>query len=511
MTNLYEPIAAVAGRAPGATAIEFPGEVELSYGELDQRVQELAGWLRGTGIGAGFRVALSATTERETYVAYLACLAVEATVVPFNPSHPPARLEALAASVQASLIVSSAASQEAAACVANATGAGQIVLGDGGSPTTIRPVTTLPESDPFAYILFTSGSTGRPKGVPILPDQVRRYAQHAITRYGFGEGDRLSQCFQLTFDPAVFDLMVGLGAGSTLIVPGEAESRQIVQWVRERDLTSWFYVPTAAAQALRMGELRAGAMPSLRWSLFCGEGLPLKLARTWSLAAPASTVENLYGPTELTITCAAYRLASEHAAWPRTANGTVPIGDVNPGADWCVLDEQGMAAPEGELCVKGWQRFAGYLDRRDDAGRFVAPPSPTGRHEGRDSPEPDHYYRTGDRVRLTDDGMLFLGRDDDQVKLAGYRIELPEIEFASLELDGMITAAAVMVAAPTPKLHLYFVSGEVDEDELRTHLFNRLPRYMVPRALHRVDALPLTAHGKVDRLALKLQAELVDG
>jgi acyl-coenzyme A synthetase/AMP-(fatty) acid ligase len=246
-------------------------------------------------------------------------------------------------------------------------------------------------------------------------------------------------------------------------------------------------------------------MPDLRWSLFAGEQLTLDDAAAWQRSAPRSRIANLYGPTELTVTCTSYRLPAEPGDWPRTANGTVPIGQVHPGHEYLIVDADGHPAATGELVMRGPQRFPGYADSKDDAGRFVTVAD--GRavpYDGSSRLTDEHWYRTGDQVTGVDGALLHLGRIDEQVKVRGYRVELGEIEAVLRAQPGI--DQAVVVALPTGHgevdLHAAY-TGERHEPQMLSRTIGvALPAYMVPRDLTAVETLPLNSNGKIDRKAV---------
>jgi acyl-coenzyme A synthetase/AMP-(fatty) acid ligase len=245
--------------------------------------------------------------------------------------------------------------------------------------------------------------------------------------------------------------------------------------------------------AARLRALRPDAMPDLRWSLFAGERLTLEQARTWAAAAPVSVLENLYGPTELTITCTAYRLPRSLDRWPVTPNGTVPIGTPYPHLEAEVVGE--------ELCMRGSQRFDGYLDPADNEDRFLHAEDlrPLGAGE---RPEPADWYRTGDRVSHHEGELLFLGRLDDQVKVHGYRVELGEIEAVLREhpaVDEAVVVALESERGETQLCGLYCGRGDGVADFAR----DRLPAYMLPARWLHVDEFPVNANGKIDRGRLR--------
>ncbi|MCP2243433.1 AMP-binding protein [Lentzea aerocolonigenes] len=459
--SMYEWFAGSAARYPDAVALEVDGE-RLTYAELE----DLAGRLAAT-LGSARRVGLLAARSVTAYAGYLAVQRIGATVVPLNPSFPPARNETVARAADLDLI-----------------------LTDGEPGTEVAPVRT-PDPDDVCYILFTSGSTGTPKGVPIQHRNVDTYLQHVIGRYGIGVGDRLSQTFDLTFDLSVFDLFAAWGAGATLVVPSRADLMAPTRFVVEQRITHWFSVPSIVSFAMRLRGLAPGSMPDLRWSLFCGEPLTEAQAAAWQAAAPGSVLENLYGPTELTLSCSQFRYTG-----PLGSGESVPIGELYPGVEAIVLDEAGLPAATGELCVRGPQRFPGYLDPADNAGRFV-------RSDGvrADTADPEFFYRTGDRVRWSDHGLVHLGRLDHQVKVRGYRVELGEVEAALRAVPGVRDAVVVAVPGRRGETNLAAACTGEPGDAL-TALRARLPEYMVPETLTVLDTLPLNANGKIDRRAL---------
>jgi amino acid adenylation domain-containing protein len=354
------------------------------------------------------------------------------------------------------------------------------------------PLERLPEvaPDDLAYLLFTSGSTGAPKGVPVTHGNVRAFLDVNQERYRLTPEDRLSQTFDQTFDLSVFDLFMAWEHGARVCAMESIEVLAPFKYLERNGITVWFSVPSVAAMLRNRGVLRPGTMPSLRWSLFCGEALPRATAELWQAAAPHSTVENLYGPTELTIACTVHR-------WdPRTSpaacvHDNVPIGTPYPGLHALVVDDESRPVPEGhtgELCVAGPQTTPGYWRAPGlTAERYFA-------HRGRT------YYRTGDLVRLSGGEYVCLGRNDQQVKVGGHRVELGEIE-AVLRRAGAVEAVALLW--PNADTVTAVVSGAADTAALADACGAALPAYMTPRALHRVEEMPVNGNGKVDRAALR--------
>ncbi|MFE5791321.1 AMP-binding protein [Streptomyces sp. NPDC056503] len=488
--TLHGWFAAGARRVPDGTALVVSGE-RLSYAELDAASRHVARVVREDA-PARPRIGLLASRSTVAYAAYLGVLRAGGCVVPLNEAYPAERNAAVASAAGITAVVAEPGQDTR---FAREGGARVIVLDaerirafatDPGAPADEVAV----DPDDTAYLLFTSGSTGRPKGVPIRHRNLDAFLGLHIERYAVGPGCLLSQTFDLTFDPSVFDMFVAWGSGATLVVPSRTELLDPVGFVNSRGITHWYSVPSLVTVAEQSGVLRPGSMPTLRWSLFAGERFTLAQAEAWARAAPGSEVENLYGPTELTVTVTAYRLPRAREEWPRTANGTVPIGAVHPHLEHRV-------SAEGELQVRGPQRFAGYLDPADDLGRFAGP--------GADGvpPGPEAWYRTGDRVEEAAGGLLHLGRLDHQVKVQGRRVELEEVEAALLAHAEATAAVVVPVEDGRGGLQLAAVCvGAVrDPARLRELLGPRLPAHMIPRRLVHVDRLPLNANGKADRAA----------
>jgi amino acid adenylation domain-containing protein len=356
-----------------------------------------------------------------------------------------------------------------------------------------------PDSNDLAYLLFTSGSTGRPKAVGVAHSNGTHLVDTLAERYAVVSGDRFSQTFDSTFDLSVFDMFVAWRRGACVYCLPRATLLNPDRFIREHALTVWFSVPTIGLLMKRLGALKPARYPSLRWSLFCGEPLPLDLAEAWTNAAPASTVENLYGPTELTVACTAYRWHPARSP-EECMSGVVPIGAPIDGMCARIVDDRLVDVEPGavgELLMAGPQRVHGYWrDTVATERAFVRLPGGA-----------ETFYRTGDRVRRprADGPLHYVGRVDHQIKVLGYRVELEEVETVLRGQAGV--QQAVAVGWPNSDAGIggvvAFVTGaDIDLGAIGVRLRQNLQPYAVPRAIHVLPAFPRNASGKVDRRAL---------
>lgn len=477
------------------------------YDEIHQLALTWAGTLLEAAREPLSAVGVLASRSIESYAGLLAVLYAGATVVPLSPDFPLDRTVAMAKAAGVSAVIvdgrGSAAVEELSAALP-----GLLVLAptepvDGCLTADAATALDRPQETDMCrpgYVLFTSGSTGRPKGARVTHANMDHFLRFNQARYGLTPADVLSQTFDQTFDLFMFDVFMAWGSGACLVSTPAQAFVDLPRFVQRNGLTVWFSVPSAIRLARSRSTLTANSMPSLRWSLFCGEPLRAEDAAAWNAAASLGALENLYGPTELTIACSAYRWRPDEPA-ERLVHGIVPIGQVYAGLDHLLLDGNQAAADEGELCVSGPQTFPGYLDPADDAGRFW-------RARGR------AWYRTGDRVRRLDDGALaYLGRTDHQIKIRGYRVEPAEIEARLRAHPGVDEAVAVLVSPPAgPAVALFHTGQDIPGAEFSSTLAAYLPEFMVPRWFWRLDSLPLNANGKTDRVRLAdLAARLADG
>ncbi|MQY09722.1 AMP-binding protein [Actinomadura macrotermitis] len=480
--------------SPAGEAVRA-GDRSITYEAAHERALRWAGALTSAPAGPPGAVGILADKSVEAYVAVLAALYAGATAVPLHPKFPALRTRRMLDDAQVGAVLADGAGRAALA----ETGLDLPVLdlaAPAAGPALDAPLPAKPSD--VAYMLFTSGSTGRPKGVPITHGSTAHYFDLMDRRYDFGPEDVFSQSVELNFDCAMFELFCPWGVGgSAHAVPARAYL-DLPAFLAERRMTVWFSVPSGIGLVRRMGGLAPGSLPSLRWSFFAGEALLCSDAAAWQEAAPNSAVENLYGPTELTITVTRHRWSARSPGL--AVNGVVPIGGLHPGHAMLLRADDGASAEtEGELCIAGEQMTAGYLNPEDDRGRFLE-------RDGR------LWYRTGDRVRLLPGGELaYLGRLDSQVQVQGWRVELAEIDHAVRGFDGV--QAAVTTTRPARdglELVVFYTGTRVPPAGLARRLREVLPAGMIPKDFRHLAEFPLNSNGKVDRPLLAKWAEAQD-
>ncbi|MFI9599853.1 amino acid adenylation domain-containing protein [Streptomyces sp. NPDC052043] len=489
--TLAELFEAQAARTPRATALWCEGE-RTSYAELNERANRLARELTARGVAPGRIVAVAVPRSPLQVTALLAVAKAGAVHLPVDPDYPAERVAFMLADAAPAALLATEASR---GLLPAAPAVPTWVLDE---PAFAASVAARPATDPPAaatahspaYVVYTSGSTGRPKGVLVGHTGLASFVHSHVERLGLDGDSRVLQVVSTNFDVSVGDLAMTLLSGAALALPGpdrELVGEGLADAIEAAGATH------VMLPAPVLGTLPERDLPSLRCVVSGGEALSPGLLARWS---DGRTVVNAYGPTETTIAAT--------LSGPLSGDTTPPIGRPVAGTRVVVLDERLRPVPvgvAGELCVSGSGVALGYLGRSAlTAQRFVADPF---------GPPGARMYRTGDLVRFNRDGELeFVGRSDQQVKIRGFRIEPGEIETVLLARPGL-AQAAVVVREERPGLRqlvAYVVPEEGAEPPepavLRKDVAAALPDYMVPAAFTVLDALPLTANGKLDRAAL---------
>ena len=487
-TSLHGLVSAQAARTPASIAVTS-GERSLTYSELERRSNQVARHLQARGVGRETLVGVAVERSVEMVVGLLGILKAGGAYVPLDPTYPKDRLAFMAEDSGLAVVVTEALHEQlvpAAVRVRLDVDAAMIAA------ESDAPLDAMSDAETLAYVIYTSGSTGKPKGVQIPHRAVVNFLASMARTPGLGAEDRLLAVTSLSFDIAGLELWLPLSVGAQVEIAGRdiaADGAALRRRLREGRITALQATPTTFRLLLEAGW---EGDPALR-VLVGGEAVPRELAER--LAERAGAAWNMYGPTETTIWSCVHRLVKD---------APVLIGRPIANTQIFVLDGDLALAPTGvpgELFIGGDGLARGYLGRPElTRERFVPEPF-SGRFGAR-------MYRTGDLCRYRADGAVeFLGRVDFQVKLRGYRIELGEIE-AVLAEHPSVREAVVIAREDGPgerRLVAYLtVSADATPPagELRAHVREKLPDYMVPAAFVVLDRLPLTANNKIDRKAL---------
>jgi non-ribosomal peptide synthetase-like protein len=482
--TLWDIVRATASAFPAASAID-DGSTPLSYRELVRDASRLAVLLREAGVGRGDRVGVRiASGSKDLYLAILGILAAGAAYVPVDADDPDERARLV---FDEAAVVGILTDDLVYVPTAGRSSGRAVAVTQGATVDTARlAVLEPPTADDDAWIIFTSGSTGVPKGVAVTHRSAAAFVDAEARLFLQGEslddGDRVLAGLSVAFDASCEEMWLAWRHGACLVPAPRALVRSgedLAPWLIRQGITVVSTVPTLAAMWPQE------ALESVRLLIFGGEACPPELAAR--LSTEGREVWNTYGPTEATVVACAAPLGGE---------GPVRIGLPLDGWSLAVVDREGRRVAAGEVgeLIIGGVGLARYLDADKDRQKY-APFPPLGW---------DRAYRSGDLVRYEPEGLVFVGRADDQVKVGGRRIELGEIEAALQELPGVSAAAAAVRTsdAGTPLLVGYLAAGaDFDRVAARALLAERLPAPLVP-LLAVVAELPVRTSGKVDRAAL---------
>ena len=482
-------------RTPDNVAVKW-GAGQLSYRELNARSDQVAWFLQKEGIEAGSLVGIM--LERDEYLlpGIFGILKAGCAYVPIDPGFPSARINTIVEDAGLQLILS----RPAYGSQGDVNAARWVDMEEVLSAHPERPVShgSAVSSKGLAYVIYTSGSTGKPKGVMITHRSVVNRLWWMQQQYQLHEGDVLLQKTPVVFDVSVWELFWWSFAGASLYLlkPGGEKYPEELQRVIDREKISVIhFVPSMLRQFLAVLRDSYTGFEHLRYVFSSGEALPAELSMLFGQmlhAVHGVRLINLYGPTEATVDVSYYECDFEETGI------TIPIGKPVANHRLYVLDPYRQLLPvglPGELYISGVGVAQGYLNNQAlTEQKFVKDPYVPG----------EIMYQTGDLVKWRSDGNLeYLGRLDDQVKIRGFRIEPGEIE-RHLQQHGAISSVAVIVKERGGDKYLaaYYVSAEpIGSSALRQFLTGRLPAYMIPSYFMRLESLPLTSNGKLNRKA----------
>ncbi|MFF4663660.1 amino acid adenylation domain-containing protein [Streptomyces sp. NPDC001282] len=486
----------LAARTPDAVAV-VDDTTTITYGELNARANRLAHRLRELGVGPETLVGICLERSPELVLSVLAVLKAGGAYLPLDPEAPAERLGFMADDAAARYLLTRRELVEAV----SRTGETTTVLLDDETAWAHLPADDpepTAEQDNLAYVIYTSGSTGRPKGAMVRRDGMGNHLLAKIEDLGLAPGDSLVLNAPPAFDISVWQMLAALVTGGRVRVVDDGtalDPEQLFGRVSDERISVLEVVPSLLRTALDFWDTGAPApeLPYLRRLVVTGEVLPPELCTRWLARHPHVPLVNAYGPTECSDDVTHAVLAG-----PEVGRGRVPIGEPVRNTRLYVLDAALHPVPvgvPGELYVGGAGVGRGYLGRPGlTAERFV--PDPYG-------PPGARLYRTGDlAVWRPDRSLDFLGRVDDQVKVRGHRVELGEIEAAFAAHRAVRQAVVVVREERLVAYHTVLEGHTVTPEDLRELLARSLPEYMVPAAFVRLDGIPLTPNGKVDKRAL---------
>ena len=481
---------------PEGEALRFEGE-SLTYGQLNVRANQLAGWLREQGVARDQLVGICMERSFEMVIGLLAIVKAGGAYVPVDPSYPADRIAFMLEDSDVSLLLtqghlaSTLPDHRARVFCVDTEGDTLTSYSSGNPCADIKP-------DDLAYMIYTSGSTGKPKGAmnhhrAILNRLV--WMQH---EYRLDGDDKILQKTPFSFDVSVWEFFWPLMYGATLVIArpeGHKDSAYLRDLIRTEGITTLHFVPSMLQLFLEESELEQ--LTSLKRVICSGEALSTEVQAKFFKRCSFAGLHNLYGPTEAAIDVTYYPCR------PDDDRHTVPIGRPVANTQIYILDKQLKPVPAGvpgELHIGGVQLARGYHNRPElTAEKFIPDPfleDPQAR-----------LYKTGDLARYLPDGQIeFLGRLDHQVKIRGFRIELGEIEAALLRYAGIkecvVVARKDATGADSLAAYLVTDGAQPGVEDIRAFLMESLPDYMVPAVMMFIDEMPLSPNGKLDRKAL---------
>ncbi len=496
-------------------------DASISYGELHRKSSQLAQHLNAMGVQKGDRIGIYLNRCLETAPAVYGILKSGAAYVPLDPFAPAARTIAILEDCGIEILMTGKSHKKALAQITANSDQIKTLIGDiqGASIATVSwedifscsletysPVRIL-EQD-LAFILYTSGSTGVPKGIMHTHYSGLSLAKIAADTYDFGSDDIFGNPAPLHFDPSTFGYFVAPLVGATTVILPDAYLKLPVSLsalIAKENISVWYSVPLMLIQLLLSGTLEKHDFSALRWVLFAGEVFSTKHLRALMLIWPHTRFSNLYGPAEL-ILCTYY-----HVKEPPVSDDPISIGTVWANTAYKILgrdNQEVVKGSTGELVVRSATRMHGYWNNVALTEQSF--------HRIKIAEGYEHiYYRTGDLVRENENGeLLFLGRNDRQIKLRGYRVELDEVE-AVLLRDAQVEEVAVVVVGMDNEAQelVAFIKRVADGDTFDTDSLihwcaTELPAYAIPKTVRLLDNFPRTSSGKIDRKAMAAMIEL---
>ncbi|MEQ1967699.1 amino acid adenylation domain-containing protein [Xenorhabdus nematophila] len=490
---IHEWIEMFAEQTPDAIALVF-GDQQLTYTQLNARANRLAHQLRTQGVSTGGRVAVLLPRGIDMITALLAVMKAGAAYVPVDPDFPDDRVQYMLADTEPQCIISHRE------CASRLVGFAQLSCLLDHIDLSQSPMTNIPKqsigltASALAYVIYTSGSTGKPKGVMVSHSAVNNFLISMQDNLQCMAQDNILAITTISFDIAVLELYLPWLSGATCVVAARQDVKdpvRLMTLLEQHHISLLQATPTTWNMLLESGWQGRSSLKMISG----GESLPLVTAT--ALLSKGGTLWNMYGPTETTVWSTIAKLDAQQLEQQLVTIG-LPLNNTTV----YLLDEQRKPVPfgaVGELFIGGDGLAEGYFKREDLTDeRFI--------HLTFSDDIPVRVYQTGDLARYTTEGSLvYLGRNDYQVKLRGHRIELGEIEQVINLFPQIIGSVVVALSDQQTRQYLagYVVAEQhIDIDALRQHLEQTLPTYMLPRAIIQLETFPLTLNNKIDRKAL---------
>jgi amino acid adenylation domain-containing protein len=500
-------------------AVKF-GKLTLTYSQLLMKAEKVAACVSYL-VGKQARVGIVGQRNLSVYPGIVGSILSGSVYVPINPKFPLNKKLSIIEQAGIKVLI---ATREDKAEVESLLGQAKIdsviypdtmEMVQQGKTYSLNEYEVTPaevQAQDMAYIMFTSGSTGMPKGVMVSHANVLALMDNLQDFYpGLKPGYKCSQTFDLSFDPSVCDMFFTWKNGGTLCVMTNAEIFMPADYLRREKIEFWHSVPMIAEYLGKLGHLKPEAFPFLKYTVFTGEPCKKTVADAWRAAALNTTIENRYGPTELTVDCLRFEYLPQHAS-AEFANGLLPIGFPYRSLESRIVNESlELCSPfqKGELVVAGPQVTMGYLNDPEKTGKVFV--KMNWDDEGRT------WYRTGDSAVANKEGQTdCLGRIDNQIKLAGKRIEIGEIEYSLLSSQVLKEAVVVPYRSAEGLIQgvVAFCERELSNDEiseLKNKVQSQLDMSFFPKKFFALKEVPLNPSGKVDRKHLANMAQEMMG
>ncbi|MBR3160223.1 MAG: amino acid adenylation domain-containing protein [Atopobiaceae bacterium] len=499
MYNILQMLEATAERVPEKCAMADPSTC-LTFSELRDAAQSAGTWLIREGVRPRTAVAFYLEKSCRAWASMLGAVYAGGFYSVIDVRQPVGRVRDMYAALEPSVILTDAENATRAhelfdACDCTVAMVEDVIDGEVDTALLDAVRRQATDIDPL-YVNFTSGSTGTPKGFVAPHRSVLDWAQVFTSTFGIDETDVMGNQAPFDFDATNKDVYSSLLTGATVqVIPRSYFSNptQLMDYLCERKVTTLCWAVSAMCFVSIMGGFDYRVPTTVRRVLFSGEVMPPKQLRVWQRHLPEALYVNLYGPSEVTCNCTYHVVKRAYAD-----DEVIPAGKAFANERVFLLDEHDCevsgAGATGEVCVSGSCLVMGYLGAHDRTAKaFMQNPTNTRWLEP--------MYRTGDLARYDENGdLVYVSRKDHQIKHLGQRIELGDIEAAAHAVDGVERACCLYDAA-RKRLVLCYV-GSVERKELKELLRERLPQYMVPNNTRKLDEMPLSKNGKIDRAAL---------